>query len=243
MPPRILRMRQTTQAPRILVGIRVEDIVQHASFVRPVAQYVTGDRMSPEGRANLNDNRTVLPRTDQFRVKSIAGPNQRLALRKIKHLVQLHLVDFSPRPFVETRTEDACDINGLHLINPLMRLCAIIISNPSHLPQTNAALSRKRSVNTVLPTLSDRNRRMLAGADGGRAYDSTLASLVEKARGCDIDFLRCSFRLFPFQPHDGEMPAPKIGSLPGFFDRSIRPEPPSAPARIRIDIQLSVSCS
>ena len=144
MLPRILRMRQTTQAPRILVGIRVEDIVQHASFVRPVAQYVTGDRMSSEGRANLDDDRTVLPRTDQFGVKSIASSNQRLALRKIKHLVQLHLVDFSPRPFMETRTEDACDVNGLHLINPLMHLGMMIISNPSHLPQTNVALSYNR---------------------------------------------------------------------------------------------------
>ena len=68
-------------------------------------------------------------------------------------------------------------------------------------------------------------------------------SLVEKARGCDIDFLRCSFRLFPFKPHDGEMPSPKIGSLPGFFERSIRSEPSSAPTRIQIDLQLSVSCS
>ena len=57
-------------------------------------------------------------------------------------------------------------------------------------------------------------------------------SLVGKARGCDIDFLRCSFRLFPFQPHDGEMPSPKIGSLPGFSDRFIRPEPLSAATRI-----------
>ena len=65
-------------------------------------------------------------------------------------------------------------------------------------------------------------------------------SLVEKARGCDIDFLRCSFRLFPFKPHDGEMPSPKIGSFPGFFDRSIRPEPPSAATRItnRLEIKL-----
>ena len=31
--------------------------------------------------------------------------------------------------------------------------------------------------------------------------------------------------------------------IAGFFDRSIRPEPPSAPARIRIELQLSVSCS
>ena len=65
-------------------------------------------------------------------------------------------------------------------------------------------------------------------------------SLVEKARGCDIDFLRCSFRLFLFKPHDGEMPSPKIGSFPGFFERSIRPEPPAALARIRIDLQLRV---
>ena len=84
---------------------------------------------------------------------------------------------------------------------------------------------------------------MHADAEAVRADDSTLATLVEKARGCDIDFLRCSFRLFPFQPHDGEMPSPKIGSLPGFFDRSIRPESLSAPTRIRIDLQLTVSCS
>ena len=42
-------------------------------------------------------------------------------------------------------------------------------------------------------------------------------SLVGKARGYDIDFLRCSFRLFPFKPHDGEMPSPKIGSRPEVF--------------------------
>ena len=60
-------------------------------------------------------------------------------------------------------------------------------------------------------------------------------SLVGKARGCAIDFLRCSFRLFPLQPHDGEMPSPKIGSLPGFSDRSIRPEPSSAATRITND--------
>ena len=57
-------------------------------------------------------------------------------------------------------------------------------------------------------------------------------SLVGKARGYDIDFLRCSFRLFPFQPLDGEMPSPKIGSLPSFSERFIRPEPPSAATRI-----------
>ena len=57
-------------------------------------------------------------------------------------------------------------------------------------------------------------------------------TLVGKARGCDIHFLRCSFRLFPFQPHDGEMPSPKIGSLPGFSDRFIRSEPLSAATRI-----------
>ena len=39
------------------------------------------------------------------------------------------------------------------------------------------------------------------------------------------------------------MPSPKIGSLPGFFDRSIRPEPLSAPTRIRIDLQLTASGS
>ena len=76
-----------------------------------------------------------------------------------------------------------------------------------------------------------------------RAGDSTLASLVEKARGCDIDFLRCSFRLFPFKPHVGEMPSPKIGSLTGFFERSIRPEPPSAPTRIQNELQLKIDCS
>ena len=65
-------------------------------------------------------------------------------------------------------------------------------------------------------------------------------SLVEKARGCDIDFLRCSFRLFPFKPHDGEMPSPKIGSLPGFFERSIRPEPSSAPTRIQNDFSIDL---
>ena len=48
-------------------------------------------------------------------------------------------------------------------------------------------------------------------------------ALVGKVRGCDIDFLRCSFRLFPRQPHVGEMPSPKIGSSPGFSKRSIRP--------------------
>ena len=36
------------------------------------------------------------------------------------------------------------------------------------------------------------------------------------------------------------MPSPKIGSFPGFFERSIRPEPPAALARIRIDLQLRV---
>ena len=64
-------------------------------------------------------------------------------------------------------------------------------------------------------------------------------SLVEKARGYDIDFLRCSFRLFPFQPHDGEMPSPKIGSFPGFFERSIRPEPSSAATRITNKVTLT----
>ena len=57
-------------------------------------------------------------------------------------------------------------------------------------------------------------------------------TLVGKARGYDIDFLRCSFRLSPFHPLDGEMPSPKIGSLPGFSDRFIRPEPLSAATRI-----------
>ena len=57
-------------------------------------------------------------------------------------------------------------------------------------------------------------------------------SLVGKFRGYDIDFLRCSFRLFPFQPLDGEMPSPKIGSFPGFSERFIRPEPFSATPRI-----------
>ena len=57
-------------------------------------------------------------------------------------------------------------------------------------------------------------------------------SLVGKFRGYDIDFLRCSFRLFPFQPLDGEMPSPKIGSLTGFSERFIRPEPSSAATRI-----------
>ena len=42
-------------------------------------------------------------------------------------------------------------------------------------------------------------------------------SLVGKVRECDIDFLRCSFRLFPRQPHVGEMPSPKIGSSPRLF--------------------------
>ena len=38
---------------------------------------------------------------------------------------------------------------------------------------------------------------MRVGAEAVRAGDSILATLVEKARGCDIDFLRCSFRLLP----------------------------------------------
>ena len=64
-------------------------------------------------------------------------------------------------------------------------------------------------------------------------------SLVGKARGCDIDFLRCSFRpweLLP--PHAGEMPSPKIGSLPGFSEHSIRPEPSFAATRITNKMDL-----
>ena len=64
----------------------------------------------------------------------------------------------------------------------------------------------------------------------------------KKLGGATSIFSAVHFAFFPFQPHDGEMPAAKIGSLPGFFDRSIRPEPLSAPTRIRIDLQLIVSC-
>ena len=65
-------------------------------------------------------------------------------------------------------------------------------------------------------------------------------SLVGKVQGCDIDFLRCSFRLFPCQPHVGEMPSPKIGSLPVFSERSIRPATvPRASAHLDGDIYLN----
>ena len=58
-------------------------------------------------------------------------------------------------------------------------------------------------------------------------------TLVGKFRGYDIDFLRCSFRPWELLPsHAGEMPSPKIGSFPGFSERSIRPEPSSAATRI-----------
>ena len=84
---------------------------------------------------------------------------------------------------------------------------------------------------------------MLVSAEAVRAVIPLSHSLVGKARGCDIDFLRCSFRLFPLQPHDGEMPSPKIGSLPGFFERFIRPKPLSAAIRITNKVTLISICS
>jgi hypothetical protein len=77
-------------------------------------------------------------------------------------------------------------------------------------------------------------------ADVGCGLVITLShSLVGKVRGCDIDFLRCSFRPWELLPcHAGEMPSPKIGSSPGFSDRSIRPATvPRASAHLDGDIQ------
>ena len=80
-------------------------------------------------------------------------------------------------------------------------------------------------------------------ADVGCGLVITLSrSLVGKVRGCDIDFLRCSFRPWELLPcHAGEMPSPKIGSSPGFSDRSIRPATvPRASAHIDGNIHLNL---
>ena len=67
----------------------------------------------------------------------------------------------------------------------------------------------------------------------------------EKLGGATSIFSAVHFALFPFKPHDGEMPSPKIGSLPGFSDRSIRPEPLSAVTRITNELtrHLQSICS
>ena len=79
-------------------------------------------------------------------------------------------------------------------------------------------------------------------ADVGCGLVITLSrSLVGKVRGCDIDFLRCSFR--PWEPlpcHAGEMPSPKIGSPPVFSERSIRPAAlPRVSAQLDGDVNLN----
>mgnify|MGYP003318940315 CR=1 FL=1 len=77
--------------------------------------------MSPVRSANLYNDRPVLPGMNRFNEDRLAGSNQRLPLRKIQHLVQLHLVDFSPRLFTKTKTKNASDIDGIHLVITLLK--------------------------------------------------------------------------------------------------------------------------
>ena len=46
--------------------------------------------------------------------------------------------------------------------------------------------------------------------------DCAIASQLPKTSGSGHKFLRCSTRLFAFQPHDAESPPAKHGSLPSF---------------------------
>ena len=46
--------------------------------------------------------------------------------------------------------------------------------------------------------------------------DCAIAPQLSKTSGCGHKFLRCSTRLFTFQPHDAESPPAKHGPLPSF---------------------------